>query len=102
MERRLTQRQLAAKAGVDFTYLSKIENDRLPYTPSIKTIQELAHVLRADELELLKLARKVPPSIERLAKSHAAREFFRRATEVVRRPEDWKDLLRYLEQKDKG
>lgn len=101
-ERGLTQRQLAVKVGVDFTYLSKIENNRLSYTPSLRTIRELAACLQADELELLELAKKVPPSLERFTKSRAGREFLRRATEVVRRPEEWKDLLRYLEEKGKG
>ena len=33
-ERGLTLRKLADEAGVDFTYLSKIENSRVPYTPA--------------------------------------------------------------------
>ena len=54
---------MAEWASIDFTYLSKIENDRLDHTPSIKTIHDPASALGADELELLELANK-PPVLE--------------------------------------
>lgn len=95
----LTQRDLAEKANVDFTYLSKIENDRLEHTPSIKTIQDLARILEIDELELMSLANKVPPALEVIAKDKDALRFFRRATSVVKSPEEWRDLLEYLDRK---
>ena len=60
-ERRLTQAQLAEQTHVDHTYLSKIENDRLDHTPSIKALRDLAKALAVDELELMHLAGKVPP-----------------------------------------
>ncbi|MFH0768312.1 MAG: helix-turn-helix domain-containing protein, partial [Chloroflexota bacterium] len=44
----LTQRQLAEKVGVDFTYLSKIETGALP-PPSEKVILRLAEVLNPDK-----------------------------------------------------
>lgn len=96
-ERQLTQRQLAQRAGVDFTYLSKIENERLEHTPSIKTLQELARALEVDELELMQLANRIPPVFEALARDTAALQFFRRASETLTGPEDWRDLLAYLE-----
>ncbi|MFQ5872328.1 MAG: helix-turn-helix domain-containing protein [Dehalococcoidia bacterium] len=95
----LTQRQLAEKTGVDFTYLSKIENDRLEHTPSIKTIQDLARALEVDELELMNLANKVPPLLEVIARDRDALRFFRRATATVKSPEEWRDLLDYLEKR---
>jgi transcriptional regulator with XRE-family HTH domain len=101
-EKRLTLRQLAEMVGVHFTYMSKIENDRLPHTPSLKTIQDLAKSLDADELELLEIAHKVPPSIGEIFKQKEALQFFRRAASTINRPEEWKDLMAYLESKDKG
>ena len=95
----LTQRQLAQQAGIDFTYLSKIENNRLEHTPSIKTIQDLAHALEVDELELMDLANKVPPALEAIAHNKDALRFFRFATETVKTSEGWRDLLIYLQQK---
>jgi transcriptional regulator with XRE-family HTH domain len=59
----LTQRELADRLqakGVraDFTYISKIENDKLEFPPSEELIRELAQVLEADAEELLDLAGK--------------------------------------------
>ena len=98
--RKLTQRQLAGMAGIDFTYLSKIENDRLEHMPSLQTIRNLARDLGADELELMDLANKVPPVLEAIARDKDALRFFRRATETVKSPEGWRDLLDYLERKN--
>ena len=98
--RKLTQRQLAGMAGIDFTYLSKIENDRLEHMPSLQKIRDLARDLGADELELMDLANKVPPVLEVIARDKDALRFFRRATETVKSPEGWRDLLDYLERKN--
>lgn len=97
LERGLTQRQLAAHAGIDFTYLSKIENDRMEHTPSIKTLQDLATALAVDELELMQAARKVPASLEPFVQNQDALRFFRRATQEIRSAQGWKDLLAYLD-----
>jgi len=96
-QRHLTQRQLAEQAGIDFSYLSKIENNRLEHTPSIKTLQDLARILEVDELELMELANKVPPVLETIARDKDAMRFFRRATETIKSPEGWRDLLAYLD-----
>ena len=68
-ERGLSQRALAAKLSVNFTYLSKIENERLDFGdyPSEELICKLASALDVDEDELLILAKKIPLAIrERL------------------------------------
>jgi transcriptional regulator with XRE-family HTH domain len=101
-ERKLTQRQLADRAGVDFTYLSKIENDRLEHTPSIKTLQDLARAVEVDELELMELANKVPPALQAIARDKDALRFFRRATQTIKSSEGWRDLLDYLERREKA
>ena len=101
-QKQLTLRQLAEMVGVHFTYMSKIENERLPHTPSFKTIQGLAKALDADELELLELAHKVPPSIGTLFKQKEALQFFRRAASTIHKPEEWKELSEYLEAKNRS
>ncbi len=65
--RKMTLRDLAAKVGVGFTYLCKIENHKLEegHSPSEKLIHKLAVELDADEQELLFLAEKVPEVIRR-------------------------------------
>jgi transcriptional regulator with XRE-family HTH domain len=61
----LSQRELAEVIGVNFTYLSKIENGKLDFAsfPSEDTIRKLAKALDADEDELLLMAKKIPPDI---------------------------------------
>ncbi len=61
----LGQRALAAKVGVSFTYISRVETESLdfgPY-PSEQLILKLAEALDADEDELLLLAKKIPEAI---------------------------------------
>ena len=93
----LTQRGLAALVKLDHTYVSKIENDRLPYTPAVDTLEALARALDADELELLALADKLPSGMRDAAGTPEARAFFRRTTQLVRSPEQWRSLLQRIE-----
>ena len=96
-QKKLTQRQLAEMVQIDFTYLSKIENDRLDYTPSVKTLHQLAGALDADELELLELAQKVPDPLAGLLADKHGLQFLRRAREIIKEPEGWERLSRELE-----
>src|SRR5258706_16428147 len=95
-EKGMTLRALAEAAGVDFTYLSKIENDRLDYSPRVETIRDLAQALEVEPMELLQLANKLPPELAKLAGNEKARRFFQRAQEVAS-PKDWDALLDLLE-----
>jgi len=99
--RGLTLRQLADSTGVDFTYLSKIENERVPYTPAADTIRKLAAALQVDALELLQLANKLPQELESLGSTVHSRRFLARANEIAS-PEDWSALLDLLEQRQAG
>ena len=107
-KRDMIQRELAERVaarlkdrGFDVTYLSKIENDKLP-PPSTKTIIELAAVLQVDSDELLALAGKVPPDLgETLKQSEAARMFYRLARDRKLTEEDWKNLRQELERAKK-
>ena len=60
-----TLRDLAKKVRVTFTYLSKIENQKLSFGefPSDKLIIKLASTLDADADLLLLLAEKIPDAI---------------------------------------
>lgn len=70
-ELRLTQRDVAAKLRIDFTYLSKLENNH-GEPPSADTIKKLADVLRDDPQELLALAGKIPESLRDRAQRDVA------------------------------
>ncbi len=98
-EKRLTLREVAGSAGIDFTYLSKIENGRIPYTPAVETIRELASALKVDAIELLTLANKLPAELEPLKTNQQARRFFDRAAKVAS-PGDWEAFLDLLEERE--
>ncbi|MBS1789711.1 MAG: helix-turn-helix transcriptional regulator [Acidobacteria bacterium] len=95
----LTQRQLAEAVEIDFTYLSKIENGKLPYTPSAGTLKRLSVELEADELELLRLAEKLPVDMQKIAQSEHALNFLRRAS-GIKSPQEWEDLFAFLDKKE--
>lgn len=63
----LGQRAVASSVGINFTYLSKIENNKVDFAafPSEDTIRKLARVLDADVDELLLMAEKIPERIRR-------------------------------------
>jgi len=63
----LSQRALGDIVGVNFTYVSKIENEKLDFAqfPSEDLIRKLAEALGADVDELLLLAKKIPDQIKR-------------------------------------
>jgi transcriptional regulator with XRE-family HTH domain len=105
LEAKLSQRDLADRLakrlkGFDFTYLSKIENDRL--VPSASAILALAAELSGNSDELLALAGKPPADVgDMLQKSQGARMFFRSAMSTNLSEEDWKKLLQEIPKKKK-
>lgn len=60
-------RDLAEKVGVGFTYLSRVENERLNFGdyPSDALIHRLADALGANEDELLILAKRIPEPVKK-------------------------------------
>ena len=62
-QKHLSQRDLAAQVGIDFTYLSKIERGVLA-PPSESIIRHIALALCADENELINHAGKVPADLK--------------------------------------
>jgi transcriptional regulator with XRE-family HTH domain len=99
-EKDFTLRSLAEATGVDFSYLSKIENGKAGYLPGADTIRALAAALGVDSLELLRLADKVPPELQNLTADAKARRFFERAREIAS-PDDWDALLDLLEKRQR-
>ncbi len=68
--KRLSQRELAKILALDFTYLSKLENNRADYAPKEEVIRKLAHHLEIDQEELIYLAGRIPHQEEELLKKH--------------------------------
>ena len=92
----LSQKQLAELVSVNFTYLSKIENERLDFAqfPSEDLIRRLASALEADVDELLVLAHKVPDDIRQRVMQRP--EAFRRFASL--NDEDMDHILRNIDQ----
>jgi transcriptional regulator with XRE-family HTH domain len=69
-----SQRDLAGLVEVDYTYLSKLENDRADYPPKDDVIRALAHHLELDAEELSYLAGRITTEdakvVQDLAKTH--------------------------------
>jgi HTH-type transcriptional regulator, competence development regulator len=65
---RISQRDLADRAGIDFTYLSKIENDKMA-PPSEETIRKIADVLGEEPETLIILADKIPSNYKEVLQS---------------------------------
>jgi transcriptional regulator with XRE-family HTH domain len=66
-EKNLSLRALAEAVGVSFTYISKIENEKLDFGdyPGEDVIRKLAKALDADADDLMILAQKVPEQIKK-------------------------------------
>jgi transcriptional regulator with XRE-family HTH domain len=87
-----TQRDLAREVGVDYSYLSKLENDAPGFsTVSERTLSRLAEALDADPDEVITRAGKVPSDVQRILIDDFSliREIRERAAE--RPPEDRDD-----------
>ena len=65
-KQQLSQRELAGKVGVSFTYVSKIENEKLDFGdyPSEELILKLANALSIDADLLMIPAKKIPDRIK--------------------------------------
>lgn len=88
----LSQRDLAEKVDMDFTYLSKVETGTMP-PPSEKKILALAKVLNADSDELLSLANKMPSDLAKKVDLKTIK-FLRSVDGRVNKPEDWDDIVK--------
>lgn len=92
----LSQRELATEVGVDFSYISKVENDRLP-PPSADTVVKICKVLKLPPDELLALTGKVTSDVrEMLGTSSAAQQFIRQAQEMKLTHREWQSLTKNL------
>lgn len=97
----LTLRELAEQVGIDFTYLSKVENDRAD-PPSEATIRRLAGVLGADAEELILLAGKLPAAFERDLLSRPEQqvaELYRSLQGKRFTEEAWREIVELIKRK---
>lgn len=89
---KLSQEELAQAAGVDFTYVSKLENDRVR-PPSEDTILRFCKALTIHGDELLFAARRVPTDIgSAMVSSKNALQFLRTAETMQLSDAEWLKL----------
>ena len=92
----ITQRQLATAVGVDFSYISKIENDRMP-PPAADTIVKICEMLDVPPDDLLAMSGKMPTPIkEAISEKPAAQEFLREAQNMTLTDDEWSALTQQL------
>lgn len=87
-----TQRDLASTLGIDFTYLSKLENGHGD-APGEDTIRGLSAELGLDAELVLALAGKVPPELRRIAEQDLEFAMFLRRLPAMS-PEERQRLYR--------
>ena len=78
--REMSQRELAERIGIQVTYLSKIENGKIPPYLSEKKLKKIVAVLdlnEKEERELFDIAKKISPSIKKQATRKPIYQFLR-------------------------
>lgn len=92
----ISQRELAERVGVDFSYISKIENDRLP-PPSADTIVKICEVLNISNETLLAYSKKISTGMkEEILSNPQAIRFLNELTEMKLSNNEWDLLLTKL------
>lgn len=104
IERQITQRELAEKLGVNFTYISKIENGKLEVLPSEDLIRRIAGILGANAEDLLDLAGKL--DLKRLQQVAIevpeAGMVLRRIQKQNLTDEQWKQIGKIMDDSENG
>lgn len=97
--RKLSQRVLAEAVGINFTYLSKLENGENP-PPSEEKIYALAEHLQIDADELFTLAQRVPEDLTGFAMRAQMPQILRASKELSEK--DLEDMLKWTQKRSKA
>lgn len=89
---KISQRELARQVSVDFSYISKLENDRLP-PPSARTVIAIADVLGTPRDEILARVGKIPDDVEEaIGTSPGAQSFLQEAQLLKPSDHEWEEM----------
>ncbi len=93
---RLSIREVSRRAGIDVSYLSRMEKGEVP-PPREEIILRLAQVLGADPDSLLEPADMIPPDVREIIRDRYQEIplFLRTARDLS--PEDWNRLTSYVQ-----
>jgi HTH-type transcriptional regulator, competence development regulator len=94
----VSQRELAARVNVDFSYISKLENDRIP-PPAADTVVAICQALNAPSTELLALIGKLPSDVEKAVATVPEAQAFLREVQLMNLSEaEWQEIQGSLKQ----
>jgi transcriptional regulator with XRE-family HTH domain len=89
-EKRITQRQLAERVGIDFTYISKIESGTMD-PPAEDKIIRMAEILGKDPDQFMIAAKKIPSDFHKvITENEEVPVFLRKAAKFT--PDHWRKL----------
>lgn len=92
----ISQRELADRTRLDFSYISKMENGHIP-PPAADTIVLIAKALNIAPEELLALTGKIPTSIQQsISTNQTAQTFLREVQEMGLTDDEWKKMVKSL------
>lgn len=92
----VSQRDLAEKVGIDFSYISKIENDRLP-PPAADTIIRISKILGVSEEVLLSNSKKISSDMTNtISSSMSAMKFMNEVKAMGLSEHEWEHLTQSL------
>jgi transcriptional regulator with XRE-family HTH domain len=88
----VSQRRLAELVGVDFSYISKLENGRLP-APAADTIARIAENIGCATEDLLAAAQKLPDGVGSILSGNpAAVRFLQEASSLGLDEAEWEQM----------
>jgi transcriptional regulator with XRE-family HTH domain len=101
-EKRISQRKLGDLAGIDFTYISKMENGTQG-PPSEEVIRKIAEVLEMDPHKLILSANKIPSDYQESIFKNKDVEELHILLRKIQNPtrinnEKWKKMIEVLEE----
>jgi len=92
----MSQRELAAASGLDFSYISKLENGRIP-PPAADTVIQICQALKTPSEDLLAASGKLPGRVQAaVSTSAAAQSFLENARQMNLTDEEWRELTSSL------
>lgn len=95
-EKGISQRDLADQVGVDFSYISKIENDRMP-PPAADTIIKISNILGVSEEILLANSKKISTDMSNaISSSASAIKFMNQVKHMGLSDNEWESLTQSL------
>ena len=93
-----SQRELANILEVSFTYLSKLENNRMDRPPSEELIRKMAEALHAKADDLLVLAERIPTDIAEIILDQPESIELLRSMEGMSRDE-WREWIQEIKRR---